>query len=284
MKKIGLVLEGGGFRGIFAEGFTAWLLEHNIEIPYVIGVSMGATNGANYISKQRGRNLAIVEEFIDDPRYLSKKNLVTKGSLFDLDFIFNDIAKGYNKFDFNTFMTSSQELVVGAMNCTTGQTTFVKKSQSDEAAMMDALRASISLPFISRIAMIDNHPHLDGGISDPIPVKQALSDGCEKVIVVSTREQDYVKTPFKGAAVGKLFYRQYPQITEALKARHLIYSETQDYITDLERQNIAMVIRPMHALPVGRTEKNLDKIRSVFNAGYAAAEAQAKMLRAFMDE
>ena len=98
--KIGLVLEGGGFRGVFVEGITSWLIEQNIEIPYVIGVSMGAINGTNYISKQKGRNLEILKEFINDSRYISKKNLITKGNLFDMDFIFNDIAHIHNPFDF----------------------------------------------------------------------------------------------------------------------------------------------------------------------------------------
>lgn len=272
MRKIGLVLEGGGFRGLFVEGFTTWLLENNIHLPYVIGVSMGASNGANYVSKQPGRNLEIVEEFIDDPRYISTKNLITQKSLFGMDFIFNDIAHDYVKFDFHTFKDSDQELVIGAMNCETGKTSYVKKSKNSNEAMMEALRASISLPFVAQTKKINGIAHLDGGLTDPIPAKKALKDGCEKVIVICTRDLDYVKEPFKGAPVSKIFYRDYPAVAKVLKNRHLLYTETQGYLKGLEESGKALVIRPNRALDIGRTEKNLDKVRKVYQIGYETAK------------
>lgn len=283
MKKIGLVLEGGGFRGIFAEGFTAWLIEHAIEIPYVIGVSMGAINGVNYVSKQKGRNLRIVEEFIHDSRYISTRNLVTQGSLFGMDFIFDDIAHKHVVFDFETFNTSRQELVIGAMNCETGETTYKRKSTVSTEDMMQALRASISLPFISKLTYLDDVPHLDGGLTDPIPARKALEDGCDKIIVVTTRDLNYVKEPFKGAPVGKMFYRHYPEVTKALKNRHLVYRETQGYLKGLEASGTALVIRPKSPLKVGRTEKNLDKVREAFQLGYQTAQRYEKEIIRMLD-
>jgi len=279
---MGLVLEGGGFRGLFVEGFTAWLLDHDIHIPYVIGVSMGASNGANYIARQKGRNMEIVEEFIDDPRYISRKNLITRGSLFGMDFIFNDIAYNYNKFDFDTFKTSEQELVVGAMNCLNGQTTYIKKSETSNDQMMSAMRASVSLPFISQLVSIHGKPHLDGGLTDPIPVRKALQDGCQKVLIVSTRDINYVKEAFKGSSIGKVFYRQYPKVAHALKNRHLVYTETQGYIKGLEASNKAMVIRPDMPLPIGRTEKNIKKVKEVYRAGYDTAERNKDAIISFI--
>lgn len=270
--KIGLVLEGGGFRGVFVEGITDWLIDQGIEIPYVIGVSMGASNGCSYITKQKSRNLKIVEQFIDDPRYISTKNLVTQGSLFGMDFIFNDIANIHNKFDFEAFQQADQEMVIGAMNCQTGHTTYIKKSDHTNEEMMDALRASISLPFISKIVPIDNTPHLDGGVTDPIPVIQALKDGCDKVIVISTRDKAYVKEAFKGSSVGKVFYRNYPKVTEALSNRYLVYTKTQGSLQALEMTGKALILQPDHPLEIGRTEKNIKKVRQVHTLGYLQAE------------
>lgn len=284
MSKIGLVLEGGGFRGLFVEGITAWLIDQGIELPYVIGVSMGASNGVNYLSKQKGRNLAIAEEFINDPRYISKRNLVTQGSLFGMDFIFKDIAYHYNKFDFDTFSNSNQEMVIGAMNCTTGKTTYVKKSEQNNDDMMHALRASVSLPFISQLVDINNAPHLDGGVSDPIPAKKALLDGCDKILVVSTRDLLYTKEAFKGSPVSKVFYRQYPEVTHALRNRHLVYTETQGYLKGLEASGKAMVIRPDTPLDIGRTEKSITKVRQVYEEGYRTAEANKHAIISFINQ
>lgn len=270
--KIGLVLEGGGFRGIFVEGFTTWLLEHNIHIPYVIGVSMGATIGANYISKQPGRNLTIVEKFIDDPRYISTKNLITQGSLFGMDFIFNDIPYNHVKFDFDAFEDSNQEFVIGAMNCVSGKTSYIKKSKNTTEAMMEALEASISLPFVSHVKNINGIAHLDGGLTDPIPAKKALRDGCDKVIVVCTRDLAYKKEAFKGMPVSRLFYKNYPKVANSLKNRHLLYAETQGYIKGLEESQKALVIRPQAPLEIGRTEKNIDKVKEIYQLGYETAE------------
>lgn len=283
MEKIGLVLEGGGFRGLFVEGVLGWLLDNDIEIPYVIGVSMGALNGSNYISKQKGRNLKIAEAFIDDKRYISTKNLITTGSLFGMDFIFDDIAYRYNKFDFEAYFKSNQEFVVGASNCEDGSTSYIKKSESDEKLIIRALRASISLPFIAQTVSINNIPHLDGGITDPIPVRHALKDGCDKVIIITSRDESYIKHRFKGSTLSKIFYRKYPSVSFALKNRHLVYAETQDFINALEKSGIAYVMRPDKPLEVGRTEKDIEKIKDVYNKGYEVARKNKKAILEFIN-
>ncbi|MBN2796546.1 MAG: patatin family protein [Clostridia bacterium] len=271
MEKIGLVLEGGGFRGLFVEGVTQFLLEEKIFLPYVIGVSMGATNGFNYISQQKGRNLEIIKTFIHDPRYLSKRNLFKEGSLFGMDFIFNDITYEHIKYDFETYNSSDQELVIGAMNCITGQTSYFFKSKCQMDEMLLALRASISLPFVSKMVYHNNIPHLDGGLTDPIPVEKAFNDGCTKVIVISTRDAHYEKASFKGDLFSKYFYKDYPEVTYALNHRPVIYNQTQKKLLELERTGKLLMIRPNKPLQVGRTEKNLNKIQEVYNQGYKTA-------------
>ncbi len=280
--KIGLVIEGGGFRGLFCEGITSYFLENNIEIPYVIGVSMGAINATNYLAKQAHRNIEIIEQFIDDKRYISKRNLIRTGSLFGMDFIFNDIAHIHHPFDFKTFCASEQEFVIVSMDCNTGQPHYAYKSEHTSEEMMKALRASTSLPFVSKLVMIRDTPYLDGGITDPIPVKQALEDGCDKVIVLLTRDSNYIKEPFKGSTAGKVFYKKYPEVISGLKNRHKVYKDSQVYLKHLEAEGKAFVLRPKTALDVDRTEKNYNKIKAAFDAGYALAKEQHQSLLEFM--
>jgi len=282
LNKIGLIIEGGGFRGLFAEGITDCFLDHQLEFPYVIGVSMGASIGASYISKQKSRNYDVTMTFLQDPRYFGLKNLLTKGSLFGMDFIFDDIANKYKPFDFQSFKNSKQEMVIGAMNCLSGHTSYIRKSKSCNSELMDALKASISLPFVSQIAYINNIPHLDGGLSDPLPIKQAFLEGCDKVVIISTRDASYNKEPFKGLALCKLLYSKYPMVSETLKNRHLTYNASQSYMDQLAKAKKAYIIRPNEALPIGRLEKNLEKLQAVYKAGYQQGEKEITNLLAFI--
>lgn len=269
--KIGLVIEGGGFRGVFCEGITSFFIEQNIEIPYVIGVSMGAINGTNYLAKQPKRNIEIIEAFLHDKRYISKRNLIKTGNLFGMDFIFNDIAYEHHPFDFDTFTNSNQEFVIVSMNCETGESIYTRKSEHTTEEMMNALKASTSLPFVSKQVLLNEQPCLDGGITDPIPIEQALKDGCDKLIVILTRDSSYVKAPFKGKTLGHLFYKKHPEIVHQLSMRHMVYSKTLTALEALEKEGKAFVYRPYEPLNVGRTEKEFSKIKHAFECGYEQA-------------
>lgn len=283
MKKIGLVIEGGGFRGLFAEGVTDWFLDQGIEFPYVIGVSMGASTGISYVSKQKSRNYDIARTFMKDPRYISMKNLVTQKSLFGMDFIFNDIGNVYKPFDYQAFNQSSQEFVIGATDCITGKPAYISKFSHPTDKIIEALKASISLPFISKEVFIDDIPYLDGGITDPIPIEKGLLDGCDKLVVISTRHQSYSKSPIKGQALLKLFYNQYPGIVKALENRHKVYNRTKDKIDQLIKEKKVYLICPDQPLTIGRLEKDLDKIACVHQYGYETAKNHQDPLAVFLD-
>lgn len=199
-----------------------------------------------------------------------------------MDFIFNDIALIHHPFDFETFENNPQEFVIGAMNCNTGHTTYINKSEHTTNEMMTALRASSSLPFIARRVDLGGLPHLDGGITDPIPVGKAFADGCDKVIVVLTQEKGFVKPPFSGPSWAKLLYRKYPKVLSALEIRHQVYSESQRYVEKLESEGKALVLRPKSALKVSRTEKDFEKVYEAFTTGYDLATDSKNEILSFI--
>lgn len=282
-EKIGLVLEGGGFRGLFTEGVLDNFIEAGIEIPYVIGVSMGTLVGSTYISKQRSRNYNIAMSYANDDRYISMKNFLTQGSFFGIDFVFNDIAYDLMPFDFEAFHSSDQELVIGAMSCHSGLTDYFYKSKLSEEAIMTAMRASVSLPFISKKVTIKGVDYLDGGISDSIPVKKAFMDGCDKVIVILTRHESYVRAAFKNNRIGGVVYHDNPAVIEMMQTRHIRYRETLDYIKGLEATGKALVIRPPEPIKVGRAEKDLQKLHETFRLGQEQGKGCMHLVDTFIN-
>lgn len=267
-EKIGLVLEGGGFRGLYTEGVLENFIEKDIHLPYVIGVSMGSVIGSSYIAKQKRRNLDIALTYVDDARYLSFRNMVTQGGIFGMDFIFNDLAKDLMPFDFEAFDRSEQELAIGAMKCVDGSTQYFYKNQLTMEKLMQAMRSSCSLPFLSRMIEIDGEKYLDGGVSDSIPYKKALEDGCDKIIVILTRDAGYKRKPHKSGRIGNLIYKDYPAVIEVMAQRHKVYHNTLAQLEILEKEGKALIIRPQEPIELGRIERDREKLHATYMMGY----------------
>ncbi len=265
-KNIGLVLEGGGFRGLYTAGILDCMLAHDIEFPYTVAVSMGASNATNYLAKQTKRNLQVPYTLVNDARYLSYARLLTKGELFGMDFIFNEVPNTLIPFDFKAFESSTQKLVYVCTDCLTGQPYYVTNNNTADA--FKALEASTSLPFASKMVKLHDRLLLDGGIADPIPVVKALADGCEKLVVILTQPKEYRKGSIKFKSLVKARYRKYPHLAEAILNRHLLYNRQLDTVEALEEQAKAFVFRPTTTLAVSRTEKNKRKLKDAFETGY----------------
>ncbi|KYH34997.1 NTE family protein RssA [Clostridium tepidiprofundi DSM 19306] len=280
MNNIGLVLEGGGMRGVYTSGVLDYFMDENLYFPYVIGVSMGACNAASYISKQRGRNKIVNIEYVNDKRYLSYRGLLRDKSLFGMDFIFDYIPNNLTPFDFDTYINSEQKFIIVTTDCETGKPVYFNKD--DDVDTLKIIRASSSLPFISQIVEIKGKKLLDGGITDSIPVKKAIEDGNEKLVVVLTRDSEYIKKPFKMKRLAKRVYSKYPNLVNAMLERHIMYNNTLEYIRELESQGKAFVIRPSHPLNVGRVERNQDKLRKLYEMGYEEAKACGSKLKEFL--
>lgn len=269
-EKLGLVLEGGGMRGIYTVGVLDFFLKENIKMDYVIGVSAGACNGISYVSNQQGRSYRVNTNYLKDKRYASFTNYLKTRSIFGMDFIFDEIPNKLDIFDFDTFLSSPTEFVVGVTDVLTGKPIYFGK----DALKYDStvLRASSSIPIFSPIVDFNGGKYLDGGTSDPIPVRKALEDGCDKVIVVLTRDRSYVKKAESFRTIYHRIFKQYPQMVRLLDERHQIYNETLQYVTELEKSGKAIVIAPSIPINISRFEKNLNKLQSLYDMGIRDSE------------
>lgn len=263
----GLVLEGGAFRGLFTAGVLDALLDIRAELKYVIGVSAGATNAYSYVSKQRGRNLEIMERFMDNKRYISYGNLIRCKSLMDLDFVFDEIPNKHCVFDYKTFYEFNGRMLAGAFNIQTGKVEYFDKELLDRRNSI--LRASIAIPLVFPFEKINGNYYADGGLSDPIPIKKSIEDGNDKNIIVLTRNEGYRKTQSK---TNKLTYRiyknKYPKLANVLRDRHIKYNEQLDFCKKLEDNGEAMIIRPTVDMNIDRFERDKNKLKAIYQNGY----------------
>ncbi|UKS63718.1 patatin-like phospholipase family protein [Rossellomorea marisflavi] len=269
----GLVLEGGGMRGIYTAGALEYFLEQGVDFPYVIGVSAGACNAASYLSRQKGRNRKVNVDFIRDPRYLSWRNYWKNGELFGMDYVFEEIPRRIVPFDFDAFASNESEFVIGTTNCETGKPQYFRRSDYGEE-LLTAIRASSSLPFVAPIVNFSGHELLDGGISDPVPFQQAERDGYKKNVVILTRNRGYMKKPSRFSYFVKRKYPQYPNLYNALKNRYLHYNQTIAELEEKERRGEVIIIQPQEPLQVSRIEKNPAKLDALYQQGYRDAESQ----------
>lgn len=271
LKNMGLVLEGGGMRGVYTAGILEYFLEQDIEFPYVIGVSAGASMAASYLSKQKDRNRKVNIEYITDKRYISWRNYFKEKQLFGMDFIFGEIPNKLVPYHYDEFYANPADLVIGATDVLTGEPIYYKKEDYGKD-VLTLLRASSSLPFIAPEVHYQDKILLDGGISDSIPIRKAQADGFRKNIVVLTRNAGYEKKPSKFHFWVRRKYPNYPGLQLALQNRYKMYNETIHYIDEEERKGNVIVIRPEQPLEVGRMEKDPRKLEKLYHQGFEDAK------------
>lgn len=270
LKDIGLVLEGGGMRGVYTAGILEYFLEQDIQFPYVIGVSAGVSMAASYLSKQKGRNKRVNIEYVTDKRYISWRNYVKHKQLFGMDFIFGEIPDNLVPYDYDEFFTNPADLVIGTTDVITGESLYFRKNDYGQE-MLTMLRASSSLPFIAPEVHFKGKILLDGGISDSIPIRRAQQDGYKRNVVILTRNAGYRKKPSKFNYLVKRKYPHYEGLQKAMENRYKVYNETIQYIEDEERKGNILVIRPELPLEVGRMERNPKKLEKLYQIGYEDA-------------
>lgn len=281
--KTGLVLEGGALRAIFSSGVCDALLDGNVMADYVIGVSAGIAYGVSYVSKQSRRNLEVVTRFVRDPRYMGMSNLLNKEnrSYFGLDFAYNVIPNQIIPFDYDTFQAFPGEVEAVVTNLNTGKAEYFPVPRYDRSPTL--LRATCAMPLMFPIFELEGQPYLDGGVSDGIPWKHALEQGCDRLIVVLTRTRSYRRKGERVLSLIRKKYEAYPNFVALMERRAEIYNQSRQELFELERQGKALVIAPDSTLGVSRTERNPEKLRMLWAAGYQTMVERMDELRAYLD-
>ncbi|MDO5360250.1 MAG: patatin family protein [Jeotgalicoccus sp.] len=281
MNDTGLVLEGGGMRGLYTAGVLEYFAQHDIHFPYIIGVSAGACMAASYLSEQQGRNRSVSIDFVNDKRYLSFSNFIRKGELFGMDFIFDEIPNNIVPLDVKKIINGPDEFVVVTTNCETGEPMYFYKEDYDEKTLGKLLRASSSIPFFADAVEHEGRYMLDGGIVDPLPIIKAESDGFSKNVVVLTKPRGYYKKESRMSNI--INYKKYPKVDERMKVRYKHYNERLDYIFEQEKTGNIIVIAPSEDSGVGRTTRNKEKLENLYELGYKDAAEKFEAVKSLMN-
>lgn len=269
-RQTGLVLEGGGMRGVFTSGVLDAFMKHDLTFPYIVAVSAGACNGMSYVSHQPRRARISNIDYLARYKYIGIRHLVTQGCIFDRKLLYDKFPNQYLPFDFDTFFGSEMEFEMVTTNCRTGLPMYLSE-RHDRQRALDIVRASSSLPYVSKIVDVDGVPMLDGGITDSIPVEHAMAKGYPRNVAVLTRNKGYRNTGHDHK-IPRFVYRNYPRLRVALSRRIETYNAQLDLIDRLEAEGRLVCIRPEHPLEVGRIEKDIDKLERLYEEGFALGE------------
>ena len=280
--KVGLVLEGGSYRGLFSAGVLDTFMEEDIHIDCFIGVSAGALFSPNYFSKQKGRVVRYAKRFCKDPRNMSLWSYLFTGNIVNKQFAFYDVTLKYDIFDNETFIKNNTGFYATATNVETGEAEYLQ--MKDIVGDMEMLRATSAIPFFSKLVEIDGKKYLDGGVSDSVPLKQCQKMGYDKIIIISTRPYDFVRKPFPNGMmkIVKLKYRKYPKLIETMETLHTRYNDNREYMLDLENKGEIFVIRPPHTLDVKTVEKNPDQLQKAYDLGVKIAKENLDQLKQYL--
>lgn len=278
-QKVGLILEGGGMRGVYTAGVLDGFLDENIEFDGVLGVSAGSCHGASYLAKQRKRAFRVNVDYLQDWRYCSVRSLILTGDMFGAKMLYDTIPNEYDPFDFETFDKYSGWFRAVVTNIETGEAEYplLKDMKND----VQWIRASSSLPLLSRVVEIGGKKYLDGGISDSVPLQQAINLNLEKNVIILTQCPSYRKSANSLMPLLRIKYHHYPNLLEKLENRHLRYNETLDQIEKLKALGKVVVIQPQQPVTIGRIEKNRDKLTALYLQGVNDGRSHAEEIRSF---
>lgn len=278
--KTGLVLEGGALRTIFSSGACDGLLSLPMMPDYVVGVSAGIAYGVSYVSRQPRRNLEILLKYGHDKRYMGVGNLLRRSnrSYFGLKFTYETIPDHLIPFDYGAYEAFPGEVEAVVTNLETGRAEYLPVPAHDEEKV---LQATCALPFLFPIYHIGGKPYMDGGVADGIPYQRAFDRGCDRVVVILTRERGYVRRDEKLQPLMDRWYRKYPAFCAAMRRRAQAYNETRARLFDLEREGRVLILAPANTRDFSRTERDIHKIKALWQDGYDQAAARLEEIGAF---
>ncbi len=269
-RNTGLVLEGGGMRGVFTSGVLDAFMKHHVEFPYVVAVSAGACNGMSYISRQPRRARFSNIDLLQKYGYLSLRNLLVKGSIFDPELLYERFPNDILPFDYDAFGRNLATFEMVTTNCLTGLSEYLTE-RTDRRRMMAIVKASSSLPYVAQITLVDGIPMLDGGIVDSIPVQRSIATGHPVNVVVMTRNRGYRSTE-GDHKVPRFLYGEYPRLRVALSHRVEVYNRQLEMVERMEQWGDVIVIRPQKPMEVGRVCRDPEKLERLYQEGYQEGE------------
>ena len=278
--KTGLVLEGGAMRGMYTAGVLDVFMEEDITFDGVIGVSAGALFGVNLLSRQAGRVIRYNKRFNADPDYLGLRPLLRTGNIVDTDYAYHRVPRELDVFDDETYRASGIPFYAVVTNVETGEPEYIKiESVFDQ---MDVLRASGSMPFVSRPVEINGKKYLDGAITDSIPFEKFLEMGYDRLVVVLTKPAGYVKKPISPLLPRMRYANAYPKFAQKVRDRHIMYNASTARLGELEREGAVLVLRPSEHMKISRVEKDPDKLQALYDVGVRDAQAKKEQIRRFL--
>ena len=279
-KKTGLVLEGGGMRGIYTAGVLDVFMENGITFDGVIGVSAGAIHGCSFVSGQKGRSIRYYMKYCRNWQFMSFRSLLLTGNIAGEKFCYHTLPEKLDPYDYEAFKKSPTKFYVGCSNVETGKAEYLPITDMKE--QIDRMRASASLPLVSKIVKTEGLKLLDGGCTDSIPLMKFREMGFTKNVVILTRPKGYQKEP-EQLAMAKIRYRKYPAFVEALSHRHERYNESLRQIEELEKMGEIFVLRPDEPLKIGRLERSPEKLQQVYDIGRRDALMKMRDLKCWLE-
>ena len=278
--KTGLVLEGGAMRGMYTAGVLDVFMEEGITFDGVIGVSAGALFGVNLLSKQAGRVIRYNKRFNADPNYLGLRPLLRTGNIVDTDYAYHRVPRELDVFDDETYRASGTPFYAVVTNVDTGEPEYIKiDSVFDQ---MDVLRASGSMPFVSKPVEIDGRKYLDGAITDSIPFEKFMEMGYDRLVVVLTKPEGHVKKPMSPFLTQLYYARAYPNFAKRVRDRHVMYNASTARLGELEREGTVLVLRPSQHIRISRVEKHPDMLQALYDVGVRDAQEKKEQIRQFL--
>ena len=270
LRNAGLVLEGGGMRGVFTAGVLDYMLDAKIYLPYGVGVSAGACHGLSYMSRQRERARKSTLDIMYTRSYVGLKYWRKQRSILDMDFLYNTLPREIYPYDYDTYFANPATYEIVTTNCLTGEPNYFTDKESEDRILTLA-RATSSLPFICPMCEVDGIPMLDGGISDSIPLQRAIDMGHTFNVVVLTRNKGYRSNSsfYKRTA---FCYKKYPALRRTLERRREMYNEQITFVEEQEKLGHVLVIRPERPLEVGRLSSDPEKMMRLYEEGYEVAK------------
>ena len=279
--KTGLIMEGGAMRGMFTCGVLDVLMENNITFDGAAGISAGAVFGCNFKSKQIGRAIRYNKQFCSNPEFCGMKSLRKTGDFYNVDFCYNKLPNEIDIFDIETFKNNPMEFYVGATDINTGEEVY-HKCYDGTGADLQWMRASASMPVVSRPVEVEDRIMLDGGIVVSVPYKYMESIGYDRNVIILTQPYGYVKKKIKFLPVISATLKNYPKAIEAMKVRHERYNIEMAEINQREKDGVALVIRPPEDLGIKRTENNPDELERVYQIGRKVAQDRIDEIKEFL--